>query len=141
MNDRSSPFMYRMATWSVRSFVWAALLVFLFTLGSAGNLFATVTAEAEATCEPADIVRVRVGDLHFNLPKEREAKLASKRAELPSLLFFGLGLRGQRITQSLDGESAIAPAHNYCQDESAFTCRCFWLWIGPNAKWFARVEW
>lgn len=72
MSDRPSPSMYRMSTWSARGVVCAALLVSLFTVVNAGNLFATVILEAEATCEPADIVRVRVGDLHFTLPKEQQ---------------------------------------------------------------------
>ena len=119
MNDRPSPFLYRMATWRVHGFVCAALLVFLFTLGSAGNLFATVTSEAEAACEPADVVRVRVGDLDFNLSKERQLKLASDRMQLSMLTLSSSFPARNLLAQKLDGRSAIRPAPFYCQSSEA----------------------
>lgn len=132
MNDWPSIFLHRMTTWSARDFVWAALLVLLFTLGSTGNLFATVTIEAEATCESADIIRVRVGDLHFNLPKERQVKLASKRKQLVFLVLFRLVPEKRRVTQKLDGKSAIGPAHTYCQEKPELAADVFGFGLVPN---------
>ena len=118
--------------WSTRGFVCVALLVLLFNLGSAGNLFATVTSEAEAACEPADIVRVRVGDLHFNLPKERQVKLASKRKQLVFLVLFRLVPEKRRVTQKLDGKSTIGPAHTYCQEKAELAADVFGFGLVPN---------
>lgn len=121
----------KLFSWDVRGFLFSALLISFFTFGNAGNLFATVTAESEASCILADIVRVRVGDLHFNLPSERQFKLVSRRAELPFLLFFGLGLKNQRITQYLNGKSSVAPAHNYCQEENDSPANVFGFGLVP----------
>ena len=132
MNDRPSPFLYRMATWRARGFVCAALLVSLFTVVSAGNLFATATSEAEAACEPADVVRVRVGDLHFNLPKERQVKLASKRKQPVFLVLFRLVPEKRRFTQKLDGKSTIGPAHTYCQEKTELAANVFGFGLVPN---------
>lgn len=104
--------------WSARGFVCAALLASLFNLGSAEKLSASEVSH-ETSCEPADVVRVRVGDLHFNLPKERQLKLASDRMQLSMLTLSSSFPARNLLAQKLDGRSAIRPAPFYCQSNDA----------------------
>ncbi len=130
----------QMFGWGVRGFLCLALLTLLFTLGNSGNLFATVTAESEAACKPADIVRVRVGDLHFNLPKERQVKLASTRKQLVFLALFSLVPEKRRITQKLDGKSAIGPAHTYCQEGAELGPDVFGFGLVPDREYMQGLQ-
>lgn len=85
-------------------------------LGVREILFASETSETKAACEPADVVRVRVGVLHFNFPKERQVKLASARKQLVFLALFGLVPDKRHIFQKLNHQGnprVMQRSHKY----------------------------
>ena len=71
------------------------------------------------SCWAPNIVRVRVGDLHFELPKERQLKLASTLQQLDFLSIYHRLIAPRPIVHKLADDVAVSPADIYCQEEGS----------------------